>query len=93
MSNDFNFTESGYIPGDLDFNFGAEVSIYNILKGTTNNFTSVWVLNQKLYVSNLDALTIIDLDTNEVYDYYTQSHIGRANKSLDHDQIVDVNAI
>jgi len=69
------------------------MSVYNILKGSNNNFTSVWVLDNKLYVSNSDTLTIIDLNNNEIYDWYTQSHVGRANESLNHDQIIDVNAI
>ena len=93
MANDFNFTESGYSITSYDFNFGSIIDVYYILKGTSNNFSSVWVLDQKLYVSNSDALTIIDLLTNTVYDYYTQSHVGRANESLDHAQIIDVNVV
>lgn len=93
MNRNFNFTESGYDPTSYDFNFGSMVDIYRILKGTSNNFSSVFVYNNKLYISNSDALTVIDLNNNEVYDWYNQIRIGKANESLDHDQIIDVNVV
>lgn len=92
--NNFNFTESGYIPGDLDFNFGAdptpEIDYYYVLKGTSNNFSSVWVSNNKMYVSSSNTLTVIDLLTNTLYDWYDQTQVGRSNESLDHDDVVDI---
>ena len=93
MSNNFNFTDSGYIPGDLNFDFGVEITTYNVLKGTSNDFSAIWVLNNKMYVSSSDTLTIIDLMTNTVYDWYGQTHIGRANESLDHDEVIDINVV
>ena len=60
------------------------------IKGSSNNFSSVWILNNKMYVSSDDTLTVVDLLTNIVHDWYSQTHIGRANESLDNDSIVDI---
>jgi len=89
---DFNFMESGYIPS-YDFTFGKAVEIYNILKGTSNNFSSVWVFNNKMYVGEEGYLTTVDLSTNTVYDWYSTVHIGRANESLNSQDINDVNVV
>lgn len=95
---DFNFTESGYIAGEsFDFNFGAEVNIYSILKGSTNNFIAIWAdsdagLNKgKMYIFSAGAFSIIDLLTKTVSDYYTASHKGKANESLENSDIEDIN--
>jgi hypothetical protein len=98
MSNDFNFTEGGYIPGSsFDFNFGITVptpeNIYSILKGSTNNFLSVWVLDNKMYAGTNDSLTVINLLTNMVWDWYDQSQKGRAGETLNSDDSNDINVI
>ena len=89
---DLDFTEDAYSPS-YDFNFGEGFNIYTILKGTSNDFSAIWILNNKMYVSSSDTLTIIDLMTNTVYDWYGQTHIGRANESLDHDEVIDINVV
>lgn len=94
MANNFNFTESGYVPGlPYNFDFGPSVETYAVIKGSSNVFSSVWVWNNKMYVSNSDALTIVDLNDNKVCDYYTKDHVGRANESLNGDNIVDINVM
>jgi len=90
---DFNFTESGYTPS-LDFQFAPipEPPIsYYILKGTSNNFTSIWIYNEKMYVSSSDALTAININDNSVYDFYTQTENGRGNETLSSDNVIDIN--
>src|SRR5574340_719835 len=73
MSNDFNFTESGYIPPAVyDFYFGDLVTYRYILKGASNNFSGVWVLNNRLYVASDDTLTVIDLSTDNLCDCYSK---------------------
>jgi len=98
MNHNFNFTESGYVPGSsFDFNFGAIVSIHNILKGLTNNFVAIWadfgagLNNGKMYVSSASAFSIVNLTSQSIDDYYTTTHTGRANESLEHEDIVDLN--
>ncbi len=88
----FNFTESGYSPSSpYSFLFGEGFNIYSILKGTSNNFTSVWVYNNKMYVASADVLTTINLSDNSVYDWYTQTAKGRGNETLDSSNVVDIN--
>jgi len=84
----FNFTDDGYIASS---NFGfSNTLIFSILKGSTNNFSSIWVSNNKLCVSTFDTLNIVDLSTNTLYDWYSQSHAGRANEKLNNTEIVDI---
>lgn len=87
---DFNFTESGYTPS-YDFTFGEAVEIYSILKGLSNNFNSIWVYDNKMYVGSEGYLTVVDLSDNTVHDWYSDSHTGRANESLDSEDITDIN--
>jgi len=92
---DFNFIKSGYVAGEsFDFNFGVET--YTILKGLTDNFLAIWadsdagLENGKMYVSSAAAFSIVDLGDKKVKDYYTQTHIGRANAALNAEDIVDL---
>ncbi len=95
----FNFTESGYVPGNLDFSFGTFVSIYFVLKGTSNNITSIWADSNagldsgKVYTSTSKTLNIINLQTNSISDYYTQTHFGSDNDVLNSDDVVDINVV
>ena len=94
MANDFNFTTSGYTPSTpYDFNFGDILSLHFVLKGTSNDFNSVWILNNKMYVTSGDTLTTVDLTSHSLYDWYDGSHKGRGNETLNNDDIIDVNAI
>lgn len=98
MSYDFNFTESGYVPGaPFNFNFAPPFEKYYILKGITNNFIAIWadpqasLTNNKMYVSSAAAFSVVDLENKDIDDYYTQSHVGRANEALEHEDIIDLN--
>lgn len=93
MSNDFNFTESGYVPGPpFDFEFApAEDLSIRILAGTLNNFTSIWVFEGKMYVASSNALSVVNLATQSLIDFYTQSQAGGLNESLQSNDIVDIN--
>ena len=66
--------------------------IFNILAGTSNYFTSIWVYDGKMYVASSDAFSVINLETNALIDYYTQIDGGNNNEPLIGDDIVDINA-
>ncbi len=91
MANDFNFTRSGYVPSPpYDFNFGDIIEYYFILKGASNNFNSIWISNNRMYVATVDSLTTIDLTSHSLYDWYDGTHKGRGNESLDNSDITDI---
>ena len=95
----FDFIDGSYIPGDYDFEFDPTIfkTIYRVLKGTNDNFNSVWadadasLTNGKFYFTSPDMVQIVNLTTNKVWDYYTQDHGGRAQEKLNSDDIVDIN--
>lgn len=95
----FNFTEGGYTPTSYDFNFGATTNIFNILGGTINSFVAVWadptasLTNGKIYVSSQSAFSVINMVDNTLYDYYTTSHKGRGNETLESDTVIDLNVV
>lgn len=87
-----NFVDSNYIYS-YNFNFGASKNIYTILKGTSNSFTSVWVLNSKMYVGGKGYLTVVDLSDNMVCDWYSQVYQGRSGEVLLESGVVDINVV
>ena len=93
---DFNFTESGYTP-TTDFNFGVGATIYNLLKGTSNNFVAIWAdvdagLNSgKMYIGSQGNFQVINLSDQTIYDWYSETQKGRSNETLDNNDIVDIN--
>ena len=93
MSNDFNFTESGYVPGSpFDFEFApAEDLSIRILVGTSNDFTAIWVFEGKMYVASASALSVVNLDAQTLIDFYTQAQAGGLNETLQSNDIVDIN--
>ena len=99
MSNNFNFTESGYIPNSYDFDFNPGYSIYNILFGADNNFIAVWadlnasLTNGKFYVSSKSALSIVDNVTKTLVDRYDKNTFGAANEKLKDGEVVDINIV
>lgn len=62
------------------------MSIYNILYGTSNNFTSIWcdpetsLTNGRFYVGREDDLTIISNNSSQAYveDYYLTTTSGES---------------
>jgi len=97
MAYNFNFTDSGYVPDNYDFDFGAEevVTIYNVLAGINNNFTAIWadadagLYTGKIYIASLAAFSIVN-DT-VLIDYYTTTHKGAVNETLEQNDIKDIN--
>lgn len=100
MSHDFNFTETGYVPGNLNFDFSPPPpppTSYSILKGLTNNFVAIWAdpdasLNSgKMYVGSTGYFNTVKLDDQTIYDWYSETRAGRANESLERSDIIDSN--
>lgn len=100
MSYNFNFTESGYIPNNYDFNFSPEEFIYNILSGINKNFVGIWadptanLDTAKVYVGTAGTGTsffVIDLENKVLYDSYNLTKVGGFGESLDQENIVDIN--
>ena len=88
--NNLDFQGPGYVPEapyDMDF-YGGE--LFYILKGTSNYFSAVWVANGRLMAASPAALSIMDIDTDVVVDWYTQTFGGRAEEVLDSSDIKDV---
>jgi len=88
---DFDFIEPGYSPENFDFNFGTMVYYSYVLKGNSNNFSSIWVYNNKMYVGSEGYFNVVNLEDNSLYDCYGEVIIGRANEPLDNSAIVDIN--
>lgn len=88
--NNLDFVGDEYVPGipyDLEFYHGIS---YHILKGSSNYFSAVWMANGRFMVSSLAALSIIDIDTNGVIDWYTTTFSGRAEEALTNTDIKDI---
>lgn len=97
MSNNFNFTEPGYVPNSYDFDFNPGYSMYNILSGTNKNFIAVWadptanINTAKVYVGTTGSFFVINLENKALYDSYTLIKVGGFNESLDREDIIDIN--
>lgn len=70
---------------------------YYYLFKDTPNFTSVWADvtssedTGKVYVASADHLYIIDLNTHTLYDWYSTTRAGKAEETLNSNDIVDIN--
>jgi len=97
MSNNFNFTESGYTPNSYDFDFNPGYFMYNILSGTNRNFIAIWadptanINTAKVYVGTNASFFVINLENKVLYDSYSLTKVGGFNESLDKEDIVDIN--
>ena len=104
-SPDFIFTEIGYLPPadslDADFLFQQPIPAgsFYILAGSTSNFVAIWaepdasLANGRFQVASNGtgaALSIVSLDTDTLYDYYTTTVSGRANEALESENIIDL---
>ena len=86
-------------PYNIEFYDGDLVlgNVYNIIKSSDNNFVGVWADSNalssfgKMYVSNSDSFSIVNLGSNKLDDYYTQTHKGRSNETLSSAGVVDIN--
>jgi len=101
MSYNFNFTDASY-EETYNFNFGLDVVVtyYSILKGVSNNFVSIWADSDssewsgRLYVSDSgygSALSVVDLSSQALIDFYTFTQPGGFNESLEEEDIKDIN--
>ena len=100
MPNNFNFTESGYIPNSYNFDFNPGYFMYNILSGANKNFIAIWadptanINTAKVYVGTTgtdSSFFVIDLENKVVCDSYNLIKVGGFNESLDREDIVDIN--
>lgn len=104
-SPDFIFTEPSYsAPADgldIDFLFQlpAESTLFYILAGTSYNFVAIWaepdasLANGRFQVASTGTgagLSVVDLASKTLYDYYTTTASGRANEALESDNIIDL---
>jgi len=95
MAHNFNFDQPGYIPNNYNFNFYTPVITYDVLAGTSNNFTAIWadpdanLSTGKIYIASSAAFSIID--NTLLVDYYTTTFGGRANETLIQNDIKDIN--
>jgi hypothetical protein len=98
---DFNFDTEGYTPkSPLDADFDFALSVYYVLAGTSNIFTSIWadpdasMTNGKIYVTSWGpgvALSVLDIATTSLYDAYTTTDGGRAQETLESTDTRDLN--
>jgi hypothetical protein len=98
MANNFNFTESGYSSGPpYNFDFSPPAASYSIIKGLTNDFSAIWadpdagLSAGKMYIGLSGYFNVVNLSDQTIYDWYSTSHIGRGNETLDGSDIVDIN--
>jgi len=100
MPNNFNFTESGYVSDNYNFNFSSEYFLYNILPGQNKNFTAIWadstsnINTAKVYVGTAGtsaSFFVIDLENKILCDSYNLTKVGSFGESLDQENIVDIN--
>lgn len=99
MSNNFNFTESGYISSN-DFNFESPISAYNILAGTSSDFVAIWadptanIETAKVYISTTGegaAFSVVNLNQKTLVDSYMIDKEGSFGESLEGENVVDIN--
>jgi hypothetical protein len=85
--------------GGYGFNFGAEYPTFSIISSASAVFTAVWADvdagkdTGKMYVATANSLSVIDLQNKTVFDYYTQTHAGGREETLEQDDIVDINVV
>jgi len=95
----FNFKDSTYVPpsGQLTFNFIG--SVFNIIGGQSNNFVAIWADEgatrdtAAFYVASTGvgaSLSVVDLASKALTDFYTKEHTGAFNEKLDHEDIDDI---
>jgi hypothetical protein len=98
---DFNFEVAGYSslpPLEADFDFA--LVIFNILAGFSNVFTAIWADSNaglgkgKMYTLSWGpgtALSVVNMDSKDLYDHYTQNYGGRSEEPLTSSDTRDLN--
>jgi len=78
------------------------IGLYNVLTGTSGNFTSIWadsntnINSGKIYIGTKGSggsLSIINMSDKTLYDYYLIDKPGRCNEVLDSENIDDINVV
>ena len=90
--NNLNFYGDGNYsaPAEYDLEFYL-AQISSILKGDSNNFVGVWITaDGRLMAATENTLSIIDLNTNTLLDWYSQIHAGIAGEILESNDIIDI---
>lgn len=99
MSNNFNFTESGYTPTN-DFEFDPPTTSYAILAGTSNEYVAVWAdpkasINSGMFYAATTgsgaAFSAVSSDDNTLRDSYTIVEEGLWEETLEQEDVVDIN--
>lgn len=86
----------------IDEGTGATKNITDLFPSYSGSeFTSIWADNTarynrgKLYMvskySNIEKLSVVDLEFNHITDYYTTVHTGNLGETLNGQDIVDIN--
>jgi hypothetical protein len=96
-SSDFE-SASAYVGAVYDFDFGAGVFVYSVLRGTDNVFTSIWcdpdasISSCRLYITTSGTLHVIKTENGNtvIEDYYDSVNGGRADEVLKSDDIIDI---
>ena len=100
MATDFNFNQLK--DESLDFNFGADLTYHNILRGTSNNFIAIWadantsLTTGKMFVSSNGSgasFNVVNIGNNKVVDYYTLEHKGSTDQYLEAEDIADISCL
>ena len=94
-----NFTEISSGESSYDFEFGQGIFIFELLKGTSNSFYSVWadetasLTNGRFYIGRTNDLTIIKNTNSQVIieDYYSTTEKGKTNETLSYTDVIDIN--
>ena len=84
---------------DFDFDPDAAAGIFRLLAGTSTEFVAIWAepnasqTNGRFHTASAGtgaALSVIDIATSVLYDYYSTTVSGRAHEALESDNIIDL---
>lgn len=97
----FNFDVADYVsPAPLEANFDFAIAVFYVLAGNSNIFTAIWAdanaskRSGKMYALSYGpgaALSVVDIEQKNLYDYYTQNSSGRVDETLTDNDTVDLN--
>ena len=82
----------------FDFTFLQSPDSVYLLKGSSNNFNSIWcdnnssINNGTIYISTGKDLTIIQINNGQAYikDYYTKTLAGSSAETLKEETAIDI---
>ena len=83
----------------FDFDPDAAAAVFRLLAGTSTEFVAIWAeldasqTNGRFQAASRGtgaALSVVDLSTDTLYDFYTTTVSGRANEALESENIIDL---